>query len=367
MAETNAGSSVLKYRIVHYEYEIIIFIFLLLRFIFKNILHYREYFTQEVVWGQSDKERIIIGTAVLLTVCILLASLFGRLIRANGEIYEKPVLYLVVLFFACPVTLPFLFKTYYISGTQMLYPFALFIFSVFLISTPVFKWLVPLLCAVFFVPAVHTSEGFFTDLHKGTLLYVPLILLFLYLDMMKKHIESGKNQKNQTAIKSKILFISSSVVSAGSYIYTLVRGKLYNEIFYGSAQKLNWYFFICILLAAPALCGVCVVLYKTLKKNYPANVSKVFIIAPFLLLPLYRNNYYGLWIPFWVLSLFIIVFYSIWQKNTAMLKAALDLGDYLSEHLFLFYIVLIAMACFSNVSSDYLSVITQNIFSNIPY
>jgi hypothetical protein len=331
------------------------------------MLLYKKYFTQEVIWGLSDKECIIIGTAVLLAVCLLLASVFGRLIRANGENFEKPVSYLVALFFACPATLPFLFKTNSLSGTQMLYPFALFILSVFLISKPVLKWIVPLLCAIYFVPAVFTSEIFFTDLRKGAILYVPLILLFLFLNMMKMHLEPVKNQKIQTALESKILFVSSSVICAGSYIYTLVRGKSNHEIFYSSEQRLNWYFLVCILLVAPALFGVSAVLYKAVKTSFPVNVSEIFIIAPLILIPFFRSNYYGLWIPFWLLSLFIIVFYSIWHKNPSMLKAVLDIGYYLSEHRFMFYIVIIVMASFTNVSSDYLSEIIRNIFSTVPY
>jgi uncharacterized membrane protein (DUF485 family) len=359
----------LKERVKKYEFELILLPFLLLRFVFKNILTYTKYFTQEPIFGLSETLNIVIGTSVMLLACLYLASIFGRIIRANGPDHEKPVIFFVALFLACPVTLPFLFDSNSLSGTQMLYPFALFVLSVFLLSKPFVKWLVPLICAVYFVPALYKSEVFFAVLRKEALLYVPLILLFLFLDMMKVHIEPSNKKKKQTANESNfsILFITSCVFSAGSYIYTLVRGKSYSEAFYGTEQKLNLYFLVCLLLAAPALFGAGVVLYKAVKSNYPANVYRIFLIAPFLLLLLSKNNYYGLWIPFLTISLFLLVFYSIWQKNPAILSAVRIAGDYLSENKFVFYIILIAMASFSNVSSTYLSDIFQKIFSTVPY
>jgi len=369
MAKTDGKISVLKENIKHYEYEIILFVFLLLRFVFKNILNYKKYFNEKTIFGLSDKECIAIGTVILLAICVLLASVFGRLIRSSGENYEKSVLYLVALFLACPASLPFLFDINSLSGTQMLYPFALFVFSIFLIGKPFFKWLIPIICAAYFIPAVYTSEVFFEALHKGAILYVPLILLFVFLDMMKKHINPGSKKKKQSAHESNfsILYIISCLVSAGSYILTLFRGRSYNEMFFGTGQKLNQYFLACILIVAPTLCGVCAVLYNALKNGYPKKIFQVFAIAPLLLLLISRSNYYGIWIPFLVISLFLIVFYSIWQKSPAILAATCTFGLFFEKHKFLLFFVIMTTASLSMVDSSYLSSSFQTVFENLPY
>ncbi len=352
-----------------YEVEIILLIFLLLRFVFKNILGYKKYFTEQTIFGLSDKISIVIGTVVLLGICASLAMLFGKLIKRSDPSMEKPITYLVALFFACPVSLPFLFDSSSLSGTQMLYPFVLFILSVILANTRIFKWLIPFICATYFIPAAHTSEFFFLALLKGALLYVPLILAFLFLAMKKNQIEPGSNKKQQTASDSNpaLLTAISLIVSVGSYIYTLIWNKSYNEIFYSFREKIDLYFLAGILIAAPALYGVCAVLYKAVKNKYPSNIVKVFAIAPLLLLLLSGNIYYSVWIPFLVISLFSLLFYSIWLSNPAVLSAVRDIGDYISEHRFFFYMVLIIMASFSNVTSAYLSKTFQNIFSVLPY
>ena len=186
---------------------------------------------------------------------------------------------------------------------------------------------------------------------------------------MKNQMQTGGNKKQQTAkiTDSSLLFIISCITSTGSYVYTLIRGNSFNEMFYAGEQKINQYYLAGILIAAPALFGVCAVLYKAVKKGYAANMFKAVLITSLLLLLLSGNNYYGIWIPFFVISLFLTLFYSIWQNNPAVLDATREIGDYLSEHRFYFFIVLIVMASFSNVSSSYLSNFFQDIFSILPY
>lgn len=369
LEKTNCNSLGLRVHIKQYEYEITLLVFLLLRFFFKNILGLTTYFTQETIFGFSDSLSIIIGIAVVLCVCLYLSYIFGQIIKANGSNYENPVILLVALFFACPASLPFLFDTNSLSGTQMLYPFALFILSVSLINKPVVKWIVPLVCAVFFIPSVHTPEVFFSVLRKGAVLYVPLLLMTLFLNMMRENIApTGKKKNNSTGNSdSAVLFDISIIVSLGSFVYTLLRGTSFYEASYGAEQNINWYFLICLVLVAPALGIVCAVLHKALNNNFSLGVFGFFITAPLLMLLLTKNNYYGLWIPFLTISLFLLIFYSIHQKNPAILTSVRSVGDYLSEHKFAFYIILIAMASLSNVSSNYLSDTFQKIFAVIPY
>ena len=372
---TIAGSEIkkppLKVLLSKYEYEIVLLAFLLLRFVFKYVLGMKEYFTKQPVFGLSANWSIFTGTVVLLFVCIFVAAFFGRLIRKTGNDFEKPVIFLTALFFACPASLPFLFNTASLSGTQMLYPFALFILTVFIADKPFFQWLVPLICAMYFLPALFSSEVFFAVLRKGAILYVPLILLLSFLGMMKKNIgpDNKKMLFNYRSF-SFILFVMSFVVSVGSYIYTLTGSKYYwGEGFYnlGQSQKIDGYLAVCLLIASPVLAAGGMLLYKAYKNSFSGTVFDVFWRAQIVLFLLYKSNYYGLWVPFVILSLFTVIFYSIRQKNSAMLSAVRTLGEFISENKFIFYIVLIVMASLSNVTSDFTSKMFRTIFERIPF
>lgn len=352
-----------------YEYELLLLTFLLLRFFFKNFLGVENYFTEQPILGLSEKSNFILGAVVLIIVCIYLSSKFGRLIRSNESTFEKPILILFSLFFACPASLPFLFNTAILTGTQMLYPFAVFALCLFLISKPFIKWLVPIICALYFIPALHSSEVLFSVLRKGAILYVPLILLLLYLDMIKNQIEPGKKKTKRINIKSDstILFFISLFVSICSYLYSLNKGTSYCEGFYREAQKLNGYLLISLLITAPVLVALGIVIYHAIKNKFPKLIFGVLFRASALLFLLYKNNYYGLWIPFVILSLFIIIFYGVQQKNPAMLSAVQRFGEFCLKHQFSFFIILMVMVSFSNVSSTFLSVTIQKIFNILPY
>jgi len=344
----------------------------------KNILGLAKYFTAQPIFGLSNTICIVFGIAVLLAVCIFLASVFGQLIKKNETDFEKPVLIFVSLFFACPATLPFLFDTNSLSGTQMLYPFALFLLAVYLIGKPVVKWLVPIICALYFIPALYyPSMSFFTALRKGAILYVPLILLFLFLDMSKKYIVPKNAQKESKNViftwDHSVLFIISLLVSGGSYIYNnLAKGYFsFGESFYHTSQHIDGYLFACLLITSPVLFTVSATIYRSVKISFPKWVFDCFWIAQILLFPLFKNNYYGLWIPFLVISLSSFVFYGIWQKSSAMLSAARTIGNFFSERKLLFYFFLITMASLANTYSHnngpYLSTIFRNIFYNVPF
>jgi len=369
MSENTTVNNKLKVLIGRYEYEIILFVFILLRFVFKNILSYKLYFTQDAVLGYSDTLNIVSGTLVVVLVSGLIALLFGRLIRVNGAEYEKPIIMITALFFACPATLPFLFDIGSVSGTNMLYPFAVFMASLFLIVNPILKWAAPFICGLYFIPSLFSQHIFFVSLRNWAVLYVPLILLFLFLEMMSKQIEKPVKKKNKSDdnLNTSLVLDISIIVSAGAFIYSISKGRLFSEALFDVGQKLDLYFIIALVIVAPALGVISAVLYKAAVNRFVPAIIAVIIAAPVLLLLLTQNNYYGLWIPFLVLSSFSVVFYSIWHKNTVMLSSVRAVGDYLNEHRFAFYIILIAMASTTNVSTNYLSEIFQKIFSAIPY
>lgn len=352
-----------------YEYEIVLFVFILLRFVFKNILSYKLYFTQDAVFGSSDTFNIVSGTLVVVFVSGLLSILFGKIIRLNGTEYEKPVIMLTALFFACPATLPFLFDISAVNGTNILYPFAVFIIALFLIANPILKWAAPFICGLYLIPSLFSQHIFFLSLRNWAALYVPLLLLFLFLEMMSKQIEKTvkKKSKSDDNLNTSLVLDLSIIVSAGAFIYSLSKGGTFNDAVFNVEQNFDLYLFIALLIIAPALGLISAVIYKAAANKYVPAVIAVAVAAPVLLVFLTSNNYYGIWVPFLIISLFFIVFYSIWHKNTAMLSAVRAIGDYLAEHRFAFYIILIAMASTTNISTNYLSEIFQKIFTAIPY
>ena len=156
LAKADGGKTVLAERLKRYEAEIVLSAFLLLRFFFKNILGYQAFFTEKHVFGLFAVPSVTLGAVVLVAVVLCTAALFGKLIRGAGEESERPLIFLIALFFACPVSLPFLFDPNGISGTMLLYPFAVFLLAVLVFDKPGIQWFVPVICILFFVPAVHT-------------------------------------------------------------------------------------------------------------------------------------------------------------------------------------------------------------------
>ena len=364
-------SSIVRY--TQYKYELMLFAFLILRFVFKNTLGIKTYFTAQPIFGLSEKSSFILGTVVLIMVCMYLSSIFGYLIKRNGKGLEKPVILLVSLFFACPVTLPFLFNTGILSGTQMLYPFALFLLAIYLTDKPIIQWILPFICAAYFIPAVYTSEIFFSVLLKESLLYVPLILLFNFLNIeFYKKSKSGTKMTQDKKQHSYILLISNICVSIGSYMYTLLRGKYsfytWDSNFEGYKKYI--YLLLSLLIASPALVSVGMVLYKAQKTKFSASLFNVFTRVPvflFLVILLTKNDLLGIWVPLLTISLFMLMFCCIMQKDAAMISEVQVAGGFFLERWFAFFIVLIVMASFSNVSSTFLSVTVQKIFGNLPF
>lgn len=375
--KTQENANGLKGGIGRFEYEIILFVFLLLRFVFKNLLGYKRYFTDKAIFGLSPTAGIAIGTIVMVFVCLLLAVLFGKLIRRNGAEYEKPVTILTALFFACPATLPFLFDAGSLSGTQMLYPFALFIIGVYLISKPALKWFLPIVCAVYFLPAaIKPSENLFQALYKGALLYVPLLLLLAFAFAMRKSLEPlkkpAKAKKNKTASKNgpepadAAALAAGLLVSAGTYVFAV--SKLgWAEPFYNIQQKIDGYLFAAFVIVAPVLAALGAVLNAALNNKFPKTILNVFLYAPLILVPLCWNNLYGLWVPLVTMALSALVFYGVWQESPAMLSAVRAVADWFLERKMALYIVLIAMAALSNVSTGFISNSVQQIFNRIPF
>lgn len=349
-----------------FEYEIILIVFLVLRFAFKNILKFKVFFTEQPVFNLSDNLNILLGVAVLFFVLLISAFFLGRFIRDCEDIYQKPITALVALFLACPASLPFLFSTERVSGTQLLYPFALFIFAIYLARIPIIKWMVPVLCAIYFVPAFHSTEILFSFLHKGSILYVPLIILFLFLLVMEKQLETDK-KKVAPDYRSIGLLATTVVFSVGSYVYSYSRGYRWGETLGAMEQKIDLYLLIALLIVSPVLAAFGTILYKAVKGKFPVSVFSIFLRSQVFLLPLFAHNYTGLWVPFLILSLTMLVFYSVKLKNPAILAAVKLVGEYMLERRFAFYIVLIITASLTNVTSTFLSGVAKSVFFALPY
>lgn len=365
-------------RLKRVEYELIVFAFLLLRFVFKNVLGLQTYFTQEKVFGLSGLGSILLGAVVLTAACVYLASMGSRLIRREKKEDERPLILLACLLFACPAALPFLFDTDNLSGTQMLYPFALFLLAAFCAGKRAVRWFVPVICALFFIPAVHSGEVFFAALRKGALVYVPLILLLLF--MQAETTPAAPRAKKQSTAKAQtrsggrqtlsapnLLFIAALLVSVFAYAYTLFRGKRYSEAFFDSYQPLDGYFFIALAVCAPLLAALGTVLTLSAGDRRIKRALLFLVLTAGVMLVLCADNYYGLWIPFLVISMSLVVFNQVSKENAAVLAAVRRVGDFCWKYNYLFFIVLLVTALFSDTTSSFVSDTTQKIFDKIPY
>ena len=351
-----------------FEYEALLFVFLLLRFVFKNINDIVGYFTAQPVFNMSDSMSITAGVILLIATIFVVAKWFGKLIKTNAASFEKPFLYFIALFLACPATFPFLFDAAEAGGSQLLYPYALFIFSVFITDKPVVKWLLPLVCAAYYIPAAYSGEVFFEILRKGAILYVPLILLFLFSNMMRTRLApENKNQSIDIRSSPSLLFVFCLVASIGSYVYTLFINKPYYMNFYNFAQHLDGSFITGLLIAAPAAAAAFVVTRIAAKNKLATGVADVFIYAPILLFLFFRNNFTGLWIPFFLLSVYMFILSGLRYKNPAILAATTSVGLFFERHKFLFILTLMVTASLSDTSSPYLANAFQTVFRDLPF
>lgn len=374
-----------------YEYELVLFLYLSVRFVFKNILGVTGYFTAEPVFGFSNAMSVVTGLILVVFVCASLSMLFGQLIRKNGKEHETPLLLLTALFFAAPVTLPFLFganthaftsDTISLSGTTMLYPFALFI-SVFLVmNKPYIRWVVPLICALFITPPTGLLASGFDFLPRMSVLYAPLILMVLFINCFNKYLlfkamrstnRNASNRKPKTASPSDFweslaVLILSLLFSVASFAYAVTtRNFILLESLYGMPQNVDRYLLVSLLMTAPALATTLWVTVSATKKGFASEWVFIFLSLQVVLFPLFRDNYYGLWVPFLVLSFFLFLFICIYHGNSAVLSAAKIFGDYCGKHKFLLLFLLIAMASFSNTSMIYSSSFLFNVFGRLPY
>jgi hypothetical protein len=323
-----------------YEYELVLFLYLSVRFVFKNILGVTGYFTAEPVFGFSNAMSVVTGLILVVFVCASLSMLFGQLIRKNGKEHETPLLLLTALFFAAPVTLPFLFganthaftsSTVSLSGTTMLYPFALFLSVFFIMNKPYIRWAVPLLCVLLIAPPAGLLASGFDFLPRMAVLYVPLILMVLFFNCFNKYLQfkttrstdrKTSNRKPKTASPSDVweslaVLVLSLLFSAASLAYAVVnRNFVLRESLYGMPQNADRYLLISLLMTAPALAAVVWVMVSAIKKGFSPVWVLVFLSLQAVLFPLFRDNYYGLWVPFLVLSFFLFTFFCIFHGNT---------------------------------------------------
>lgn len=356
-------------RLKQFEYETLLFVFLLLRFAYKNINDIGGYFTAQPIFNMSDRMSITAGVILLLATIFVVAIWFGKLIKTNAAGFEKPFLYFIALFLACPATFPFLFDAADTGGgSQLLYPYAIFIFSVFITNKPVVKWLLPLICAAYYIPAAYSNEVIFEIMRKGAILYVPLILLCLFLNMMKPRLApENKNQSINIKYSPAPLFILCLVSSTGSYIYTLFLQRPYYVSFFNFTERLDSSFIAGLLIAAPAVAAAFTVTRIAVKNRLAAGVTNVFIYAPILLFLFFKNNFTGLWIPFLLLSVYMFILYGIRYKNPAILAAATSVGLFFENHKFLFILTLMVTASLSDTSSPYLANTFETVFRNLPF
>lgn len=368
IAQNKSNGATTKKILGQFECEIILFIFFLLRFIFKNLHGISAYFTSNPIFNIPVWASIATGFFVLLSVLALMSFGLGKFIKSFPLDFRNPLIYIVALFLACPASLPFLFSTESADGTQLLYPFALFIVSLSIARIPIIRWLLPFLCATFLVPSIYSSDNLFLFLRKGAILYIPLIMLYLYLNMITPHLLDDK-KFTHADIKSphSILFFLSVLSSFGSYMHILISDKPFYENAYYSSQPLDRHFIVSLLIAAPAVVTAAAVLRTALKNKFPYHLFATFSYSPFFLLLFFRGNYTGLWVPFVLLSAYMLVFFTVRLQNRAMLSAVGTVASYYETHRVLFFVLLITTASLLDTSAPYMANAVKDLFRAVPY
>ena len=343
------------------------FLYLILIFLAKRNFEPADFFTAYPLWGTNAVLNMVLGLVVLIAVCLSLAFFLGKVIRTNGEENEKPVLILVALFLACPSALLFLFKTSGSSGTQLLYPFAFFLLAVFLSEKRYVKWLIPVICALLFVPAKYLSTGFLTIFSKGSGMYIPLLLVWLFLNCVNSNKQpankKGMINKNKTDKLEKedfYLFGLSFIIIVGAYTFLYSR-KLSGGLS-GFSQEIDSKLLVCLLVSLPALITVLSVLIPAAKTEFPRTILPL----PILMLPFFNGRYYTEWIPFTVILFFLLAFYLILHKNSKILSAVNATYEFFLRHKLLLVFALISTSMLSNVNSITTNPIGSFFFS-IPY
>lgn len=350
-----------------HEYEIVLFLYLILRFFVKRYFESADFFTAYPIWGNGVVLNTALGSIVMIMACLALAFFFGKVIRANGEENEKPVLILVALFLACPSALPFLFTSSGASGTYLLYSFAFFLFAVFLSEKKYVKWLIPVICALLFIPAKYSSAVFLSVFFRGSGMYIPLLLVWLFLNCVNSNKQpankKGMINKNKTDRLEKedfYLFGLSFIIIVGAYTFLYSR-KLSGGLS-GFSQEIDSKLLVCLLVSLPALITVLSVLIPAAKTEFPRTI----LLLPILMLPLFNGRYYTEWIPFTVILFFLLAFYLILHKNSKILSAVNATYEFFLRHKLLLMFALISTSMLSNVNSITTNPIGSFFFS-IPY
>ncbi len=356
----------LQTSIDRFRYEAFIFIFFLFRFAFENLPKIGRYFTVQPIFDMSEKASIAVGTVVLLTTCLGLAFLFGKLLNSGAAEQKKHLSCLVALFLASPVSFPFLYNSQAVNGSQLLYPFALFVFALIISQSSILKWLLPAICVLFLVPATLTSESLFSYLQRGAILYIPLLLLFL---LLKLNFVWQKTSDIKSDIKSDdfVLFAVCFLACIGSYLYSYKNGNLFQIPFFFSARNPTNGFFSAAVVALPALIVGGWLFREITKSRQTALSPSVFFLVHILSFPTFKYNIIGLWIPFLLISTYMFIFIAHQRQQPSAVTAIEEFGVFVEKHGFLFLILLMIMALLSNHSSYYLSDFLRNFFYNTPF
>jgi len=356
----------LQASIGRFRYEAFIFIFFIFRFAFKNLPPIGRYFTVQPIFDMSEKASIAVGTVVLLTTCLGLAFLFGKLLSSGAAEQKKHLSYLVALFLASPISFPFLYNSQAVNGSQLLYPFALFVFALIISQSSILKWLLPAICVLFLVPATLTSESLFSYLQRGAILYIPLLLLFL---LLKLNFVWQKISDIKSDVKSDdfVLFAVCFLASVGSYLYSY-KNIIFSQIpFFFPARDANLGFFTGIVISAPALAAGFWFFRKITKSKQAASGSSFFVFAHILFLPTFKNNFIGLWIPFLLISTYMFILIAYQRQQPSAVTAIEEFGVFVEKHGFIFLILLMSMALLSDHSSYYLSDLLKHVFAPTPF
>ncbi len=359
-----------------FETEIVVFIFVVLRFFFKNITEPVRYFrTGHITFGSTEKN-IIIGFIIVFIISFILAIITGSMMKKYDDDERKPLILAIAFFYACPASLPYIYSIDSVEGFKLLLPFLLFITAVFVIDIKYVKWITPIICFVFFYNAESFSDStttLYESFNKYGLIYFPAILMLILTGCFGfEEINDTVKKKKQTSGKINVeniaLLSSSAVAGIVSFLLFNLKSDTTNQ-----ADAIEYLMFgrtvgFSLIVCIPAVILLGYIWYKSFKNGFspviPASILVITLIILFIVNAKKQNE---ILVPMFLISQFTAIYGLLKKKSSAVFNALADVEDFFSDKIAILLIILMVMASFSNVTSEYISTWFQRFMSYVPF
>jgi len=381
-------------------YEIVMFAFLLLEFLFlacdkvgdsntrtAYLLTYEFGFHSQSLIGSiiylfTDKitSRLIYIIAIVsfLVLAFQISILLGSLIRTSQQSVKSSVIIFTMLFLASPLSVTYLLGMH----TERLDVYWIFItlLALVFLKRPILRWLIPILCAI----AVSIHQGYMST-------YMPALAILLLYEVYR----------NKYSIKSIAVFILSCITMISLFVFFQFAHPSYpfenaadfakylsaKSDFSASAPMLyigflapfkDWFYgyvlpftksyalplgIVFLTFSSPLIVVFLYVWKQSLKnadKKFLKFIFFLCVAAPLVFLPaaVLAND----WDRYWAAAVnnqFILVFYFIYSKEEVVIKGVKKVGEFFEQHILLLIMILIFTNSFtfSQLATDIFSFI----------